>query len=155
MGSRGEIIDELFHVGIARSGNRFFASASEPCFLEHANRAEIVLSDARTKWPRRLKAKELRHGSGGDTSAPELPTNPIAYASVVGCGIGPCANVAGNLVARENGAAYGRGVAEDIGGPMGEKHRSIPRGECGELGGLGIELVNEEDREIVSLNRTE
>ena len=155
MRSSGEKIDELFYAGTPRYGKRIFANASEPCFLKHANRAEIVLGDVRTQWPRRLKAKELRHSSGGDTSAPELTTDPIAYESVVGCGIGPCANVSDNLVARDNGAAYGGGIAEDIGGPMGKERISIPRRECGELGGLGIELMNEEDREIVSLNRTE
>ena len=155
MGSRGEKIDELFHVVTARQGKRLFAHASEPCFLEHANRAEIVPGDVGPQWPRRLKAKELGQSSGGDTPAPEFPTEPIADESVVGCGIRPCANVSGHVVARENGAAYGSGIAEDIGGPMGKKRISIPRWECGELGGLGIELMNEEDREIVSLNRTE
>ena len=114
-----------------------------------------MLGDVGTKWPRRLKAKELRHSSGSDTSAPKLPTEPIAYESVVGCGIGPRADVSGYVVARENGAAYGSGIAEDIGGPMGKKRISIPRWECRELGGLGIELMNEEDREIISLNWTE
>jgi len=155
MGSSGEKIEELFHAGTARQGKRIFAGASEPRFFEHANRAEIVLGDAGTKWARRLKVKELRQSSGGDTSAPKLPTDPIAYESVVGGGIGPGANVSGNVVARENGAGYGRGISEDIGVPMGEKRLAIPRWKCSEPGGLGIELVNEEDREIVWLNGTE
>jgi hypothetical protein len=146
MGSGAEKIDELFVV---------FSNASEPCFLKHANRAEIVLKDVSTQRTRRLKAKEQQQSSGGDTSAPELTTGPIAYESVVGCGIGPCANVSGNVFARENGAAYISGIAEDIGGPMGEKTIPTPRWECGEFGGLGIELMNEEDLDILSRNRAQ
>ena len=78
MGSSGEKIDVLFYAGTARQGKCIFASASEPCFLEHANGAEIVLGDAGTKRPRRLKAKELRQSSGGDTAAPELAPDPVA-----------------------------------------------------------------------------
>ena len=146
MGSCGENIDELFLV---------FSDASETCFLKDANRAEIMLKDVSTKRTRRLKAKELRQSSGCDSSAPELTTGPIAYESVVGCGIGPCAKVSGNLVTHENSAVYGSGIAEDILGPMVEIGLATPRWECGELGGLGIELMNEEDRDIVSLNRTQ
>src|SRR5271170_3028738 len=146
MGSSGEKIDELFLV---------FSNASEPRFLKHANRAEILLKDVSIQWTRRLKANELQQSSGGDTSAPELTTGPIAYESIVGCGIGPCANVSGNVVARENGAAYVSGIAEDIGGPMGEETIPTPRRECGEPSGLGIELMNEEDLNIVSRNRAQ
>ena len=73
----------------------------------------------------------------------------------MGAGIGPRANVSDNVVACENGAAYGSGIAEDIGGPMGQKRFPIPRRESGEPGGFGIELVSEEYREIVSFNRPE
>lgn len=114
-----------------------------------------MFGDPGIQRPGDFSEKELRQSGGGDASMPELTTDPIGDESVVGCGIGPGANVSGNLVARENGAVYGSGVAEDIGGPMGEERSSIPRREGGEFGGLGIELMNEEDREIVRFNRTE
>ena len=87
--------------------------------------------------------------------APELTTEPIGYQALAGSGIGPRANISSDAVGKEDGVAYGSGVAEDIGGPMGKKRLPVARRKSGEPGGFWIKLVSEENRKIVHCHRSE
>lgn len=134
-----EDVDELLDVSAFGQTEHIFDGASKTGFLEHPDRAKIVLGHVGGQRADRFGLKKQRDRGGGDAPTPELSTQPIAEEALVGFGVGPRANVSSDAVAEENGATGSGGVAEDVGGPMGQKSLAVPRRERGETGGFGID----------------